>query len=159
MNDPYVNFKRKTITPKMKMRRTPEAATRIVEMKTMLKSGATLKEVADKYNLTVSRVGQLTNHSYSQHAIRHRNAVKALRLYRWLEEFENTHKYKATHREMMEAGFGGSTSVTAFYLSKLESFGMIELHPGLSRAYRLIPLSQADPIIKEIIKQEKGGEL
>lgn len=47
-----------------------------------------------------------------------------------------------TNSETHQNGFASSTSVTRYYLARMQSFGMIEVTPRISRGIRLIPRKQ-----------------
>lgn len=44
-----------------------------------------------------------------------------------------------THAETYRNGFASSTSVTRYYLGKMQDFGMIEVTPRIARGIKIIP--------------------
>jgi len=87
-----------------------------------------------------------------------------LRMYRHMKAYQDQHGTGISRKELVEAGFASSTSVIAYYIVRMKRLGMAEVHQVTvggrtftpSRSVILLPLSGADPIIKNILKEEKS---
>lgn len=93
------------------------------------------------------------------------NPAKLIEVYRWMKEFEELYECKPADKELVWAGLASSTSVIRYYYDRLEELRMIR-RPKLiniengkvftpCRSIILLPLEQANPIIKEFLKKEK----
>ena len=88
-------------------------------------------------------------------------------IHRFMEEFWKEHRYGASNRDIVEAGFASSTSVVRYYYDRMEKLGMISI-PRIeidgrkftpARGIILLPLSKAAPVIRQLLEAERAAEL
>lgn len=94
------------------------------------------------------------------------NPKHLLKIYRWMEAYEQEHEFKPSIAEMVTAKLAGSTSVIRYQLDHMERFGLIrqptitikgrEIVP--SRSIILLPLDEAAFAIHEILEKETSHE-
>lgn len=91
------------------------------------------------------------------------NLQRLIEIYRHMDAYQKEHGFGVSNREMILAGFASSTSVIRYYYGRMEALKMIH-QPKLeidgrmisvSRGIQLLPLEQADPLIQNLIQQEK----
>ena len=66
-----------------------------------------------------------------------------MRLYKFLEAYQNKHHFMPTKREVA-AKFKTHHSSVGYWYGLMEEEGMIKCYPGLSRAIVLLPLTQKE---------------
>lgn len=64
------------------------------------------------------------------------------RMVDYMREYRNHHGYVPSNREMVEAGFGSSTSVVRYYYDRMAELNMIQIDKGIARGIRILPRSQ-----------------
>lgn len=82
-----------------------------------------------------------------------RDPAKLIDIYRHIEEYVRTHGYPPSSLEMVEAGFGSSTSVVHYFFLRMEQEGMMEITPRIARGIRLLPLEDASERVREVVGQ------
>jgi hypothetical protein len=75
-----------------------------------------------------------------------------LRMYRWMKEYSDRVGAPPSNLEVVAEGYASSTSTARYYYDRMVEYGMIAITPNISRGIKLLPLADADPIIKELVK-------
>ena len=88
---------------------------------------------------------------------------RLLTLYRFMESYFRKYQRHISNRELVMAGFAGSTSVVRYYFDQMIRLDMLELQKITkpdgtqytpARGIRLLPLSQAHKTVKDLVAAE-----
>lgn len=87
-----------------------------------------------------------------------------LELYRYMQAFEEKWQCKPANMDFILDGIVSSTSVLRYYLDRMVEFKMIFIPQIIrgtkkitpSRSIRLLPLSEAHPVIQKLVQGEKS---
>lgn len=81
---------------------------------------------------------------------------KLVEIYQWIEKYIEQRGFPPTIMEMVDEGFGPSTSVIRYYLARMTEEGMIEVTPRISRGIRLLPIKSTTIRIQELMEEVKA---